>query len=688
MPVAGHVIVCGLDHLGLRTVDELRLRDETVVAVGRTDDAEEHLTSLAVRLVVGDHRVPRVLREAGVEQAAVIVLTGDDDLGNLNTALAASELNPAIRVVIRMFDQELGSHIPDLFANGVALSSSALAAPGFVSAAIDGETGSRFALAGRLISTRRSGETPGGSRSIAIGRLHPDRTVEILPEADATAPDLILIDIAEASDPAALLDDAQATRAAASTRGPIARAVAAVRNRLSTPERRLVRFAAVLGGLALASALFFDVVAGLTPLDAISYAVTLLTGASLPAQIDSASTNAALRIYAIFLSLVGAAIVAVVYAFITDAIIRSRLLQTLGRRSVPRNIHDHVIVAGLGSIGYRVALGLQARGVSVVAVEVTDEGRFVSPTRAAGIPVFIGDARHREVLEELRLGQARALVATTSDDLVNLSTALNARAMRPDLRVVVRLFDPEFAVRVQHGFGIRFTRSASHLAAPAFAAAAMGSEVVATVPVGDRRVVLFARLRVPAGSALEGRRAWSLDAPGALRLLAVADPGSEAARWDVPDDEILDAGEEVVVAATRAGLGELLHLAATSDDARAAADAHEEPGGLIAELDHHIVAVAEAATAVVGTITGVAVEAATAASSAIEAGAGAASTAAHQLGAAGSKAASAILGVVAATGDAIAGGGKASDPPGDPGSAPEVEPDVALKAEAPTQDQR
>ena len=96
--------------------------------------------------------------------------------------------------------------------------------------------------------------------------------------------------------------------------------------------------------------------------------------------------NVPLRIYAILLSLVGAAIVAVVYAFITDALIRSRLLQTLGRRTVPGNIRDHVIVAGLGSIGYRVALGLRARGVPVVIVEVSDESRFVSPARAAGIP--------------------------------------------------------------------------------------------------------------------------------------------------------------------------------------------------------------------------------------------------------------------------------------------------------------
>jgi Trk K+ transport system NAD-binding subunit len=206
------------------------------------------------------------------------------------------------------------------------------------------------------------------------------------------------------------------------------------------------------------------------------------------------------------------------------------------------------------------ALDPKRYDVSVVALSA---GSAVRKLITAGIPVVIGDARHKEVLDELRLGTARALVAATSDDLVNLSTALNARAVRPQLRVVVRLFDPEFALRVQHGFSIRFTRSVSHPAAPAFAAAAVGSEVVATVPVGDRRVILFARLRVPAGSMLEGRTAASLHAPGALRLLAVADPGADVARWEIPVDEVLDADEEVVVAATRAGLADLLRLADT-----------------------------------------------------------------------------------------------------------------------------
>jgi Trk K+ transport system NAD-binding subunit len=578
---SGHVIVCGVGHLGVRTIIELRARDEEVVAIGSSDEAEETLTGLGVRLVVGDPRQPRVLRDADVAAADSIVMTSDDDLANLNTSLAATELNPTIRVVMRLFDQEVGAHIPDLFPDAVALSSSALAAPGFVSAAIDGETGSRFHLAGRILSSRGSEDPPVGERSVPIARLNPDRTVDVLPDVDGDGPGMIFIDVA---DPAlAVAVDPAATRRSARPRGPgpITSFLATLRARLSRPERRLVRFVTILFGLAILSAIFFWVVAGLDPFDAVSYAITLLTGASLPIDLTRAAENGALRVYAIFLSLVGAAIVAVVYAFITDALIRSRLLQTLGRRTVPSNIHDHVIVAGLGSIGYRVAHGIAARGVPVVVVEVSEDGRFTSPARAAGIPVMVGDARHREVLDDLRLGTARALVAATSDDLVNLAIALNARAVRPDLRVVVRLFDPEFAMRIQRGFGIPFTRSVSHLAAPAFAAAAVRSEVVATVPLGDRRVVLFARLRVPAGSRLEGRVASSLDTPGSLKLLAVADPGSDEARWDIPADETLDADEEVVVVATRSGLSKLLLDASMVADG-VANQAHREVDDLTA----------------------------------------------------------------------------------------------------------
>ena len=341
------------------------------------------------------------------------------------------------------------------------------------------------------------------------------------------------------------------------------RPVVRFRAQLGVPERRLLKFAAALIGLGALSSLYFAVVSGLNPLDAVTYAITLLTGVPVAVELGPAGDRGALRAYAIMLGLIGAALVAIVYAFITDALIRSRLLQTLGRRSVPGDIEEHVLVCGLGSIGYRVALGMVARGVPVVAIDVKEDTPFVARARAAGIPVVIGDARHPELLKELRIAQSRAVVVATGDDLVNLAIALNARGIRPDGRVVLRLFDPDFAIRVQRRFGIRFTRSVSSLAAPAFAAAAIGSRVLATVPVGDRHVVVFARVRIPDDSVLVGRPASTLDRTGAIRLLAVADPGSDEAHWEIPADEVLDPDEEVVVATTRAGLGELITLSRT-----------------------------------------------------------------------------------------------------------------------------
>jgi Trk K+ transport system NAD-binding subunit len=576
------VIVCGTDHLGRRIVDELLLRHEDVVAIAHTEADVADLAGTAARTIVGDYRREHALRQAQVEAAEAIVFADDDDLGNLNAALTAHEINPEIRLVIRMFDAELGAHLPALLPGAITLSSSAVAAPGFVSAAIDGEAGERFELAGKVLTARPTesadtiGDSPSGRpadhRSIPIARLRADRTVDILPDADLSEPGLIVIDVTEPPPAQVVEAEAGATRRGALRAGIDPRRLN-LRGRTWRPpsaDQRLVRLAAILLAIVAVSAVFFGLEAKLSPLDALSFAITLLTGVSLPINIDPDVAPVELKLYAILLSVGGAAIVAVLYALITDALVRSRLLQTLGRRSVPPDIHDHVIVCGIGSIGYRVALGLVERGMPVVAIEPDENGRFVAAARAVGIPVVVGDARQKELLIQLGLERCRALVAATSDDLVNLSAALNARAVRPNLRVVVRLFDPDFAVRVQRGFHIRFTRSVSHLAAPAFAAAALGSEVLMTIPVGDRRVVLVSRVRVPEASALEGRTVGSLDVAGTRRIVAVMqgwdeteDPAAHTT-WHPRADRRLEANEDIVFAATRAGLAEVLELARTS----------------------------------------------------------------------------------------------------------------------------
>ncbi|MCX5209840.1 NAD-binding protein [Kitasatospora sp. NBC_00240] len=116
-----------------------------------------------------------------------------------------------------------------------------------------------------------------------------------------------------------------------------------------------------------------------------------------------------------------------------------------GRRGPARNpgagTREHVVVVGLGNVGTRVAALVHELGVPVVCVERDPQARGVAAVRTLGIPVVVGDATLETQLRQARIHRARAVVAVTNDDAANLEAALEARAVRPGLRVVLRLFD-------------------------------------------------------------------------------------------------------------------------------------------------------------------------------------------------------------------------------------------------------
>jgi Trk K+ transport system NAD-binding subunit len=145
---------------------------------------------------------------------------------------------------------------------------------------------------------------------------------------------------------------------------------------------------------------------------------------------------------------------------------------------------DHVIVCGLGKLGYRVTLQLLEFGQAVVAVERDADKYFIAPVRERDVPVIIGDARQREVLRKAGIERASAVVCCTQDELANLDIALDARELHPDVKVVLRMFDETLAGKVEKGFGIHTAFSMSALSAPAFAAAATRAHIDYSFYVG------------------------------------------------------------------------------------------------------------------------------------------------------------------------------------------------------------
>jgi Trk K+ transport system NAD-binding subunit len=158
------------------------------------------------------------------------------------------------------------------------------------------------------------------------------------------------------------------------------------------------------------------------------------------------------------------------------------------------------------------------------------------------------------------VGNARALLLLTSSDVVNLEAALQGRALRDDLRVVLRLFDDDLAERVERVLGIAISRSVSRLAASAFAAAVVERQVIGTMSIG-RAVLLIADVPVVAGSPLAGQPLSVANEPGEARVIALRQRGADSRddlNWTPRAAELLAPQDRLIVVATRAGLGRLL----------------------------------------------------------------------------------------------------------------------------------
>ncbi len=136
-----HTIIVGIGRVGYRVAEELLNADMEVVAVTLIDDEESaylvrKLREKGVPVIVDDARRVEVLKDAQIERARCLLICTGNDLTNLEVALTARELNPRLRIVMRLFSDALAERAQKFLGIQVALSTSAIAAPAMVAAAV------------------------------------------------------------------------------------------------------------------------------------------------------------------------------------------------------------------------------------------------------------------------------------------------------------------------------------------------------------------------------------------------------------------------------------------------------------------------------------------------------------------------------------------------------------------------
>jgi Trk K+ transport system NAD-binding subunit len=168
--------------------------------------------------------------------------------------------------------------------------------------------------------------------------------------------------------------------------------------------------------------------------------------------------------------------------------------------AVASTYNKHVILVGLGHLGFRVAQEIYNMAQDVVLIEANPKADLITSAKAMGIPVIQDDASHPETLESAGVKRARSIILCTQNDSLNLKIALNAKRINPDIHVVLRIFDDDFAHALQDQFGYT-AFSATGMAAPAFAAAASGVDMTRPITV-EGQTMSLAHLKIDPGSLL------------------------------------------------------------------------------------------------------------------------------------------------------------------------------------------
>ncbi|MDT0307142.1 NAD-binding protein [Streptomyces sp. DSM 44917] len=520
---------------------------------------------LPVREIAAPEATEEVLREAGAERAGALALVYEDDEANIRGALAARRLNPRLRLVIRLYNRKLGEHLAqllDLAAGGPAgettvLSDADTAAPALAATAVAGT--SKVVEADGLL-LRAVERAPADDGRIAEGGLC---TLALL---SSTVNDPAGTEGSDHSGPQGpqLLPDDETVKSAAGRGAMVLEAVthsgprrvgrAAPLGRLFSRQLRWAVAGVAAAVCALAVALWWAT--GDQPLHAAYLTLLDLFGIGDPAVGEPLSR----QVLQLLSGLAGLALLPILVAAALEALGAFRGSAAL--RRPPRGLSGHVVLLGLGKIGTRVLARLRELGIPVVCVEEDVQARGVPLARRLRVPVVLGDVTQEGVLEAAKIHRARALLAVTSSDSTNLEAALYARTVKPELRVSLRLFDDDFAtavyrtLRAAHPEALTRSRSVSSLAAPAFAGAMMGRQIIGALPV-ERKVLLFAALEAAGRPELEGRTVAEAHRPGAWRVLAMTIAGGTTV-WEPHPGYVLRPADRVVLAATRRGLAQLL----------------------------------------------------------------------------------------------------------------------------------
>ncbi len=225
--------------------------------------------------------------------------------------------------------------------------------------------------------------------------------------------------------------------------------------------------------------------------------------------------------------------------------------------AVASTLNNHHVLVGLGHLGYRVADQLHDMGEDVVVVEINPAADMAGTVKKMGIPIIHDDATRELVLDGANIKKAKSIILCIQNDALNLKIALKARSLHPNIQVIIRIFDEEFAQSLHDQFGF-IALSGTGIAAPVFAASAAGADITNPISI-EGEAFSLAKLIIGAKSPLAGKTVGFVEDNYSVSILLV--------RYDhhsdlhPTDSRKLSPGDQIAALGRPQKLHSLLHAA-------------------------------------------------------------------------------------------------------------------------------